>query len=125
MPQQPVHFSFEGELQQAQAEIAARRRLRSLEGAFPAVRRWEVSARSHPVSDAGGNPAEAHVAAVIFGGDRFESSGCASDALGALRLAFNALEKQLYDESENARDRAFHWFQKVRSRAPQGWLSAG
>lgn len=122
MPQKPVRFEFEGQLQQAQAEMAARRRLRALESAFPAVRLWEVSARSRPAADASRNPAEAHVAAVIVGGDRFAASGRATDALGALRLAFNSLEEQLFEESEGARDRAFRWFQKVKSRTPPSWM---
>lgn len=124
MSHRRVHFDLAGELLPAQTEAAARRRLRMLEDTFAAVLEWEVAARSRPAADASGHRAEAHVAAIVPGGDRFRASASGTDALGALRLAFNALETRLHQENDDARHRAFHWIEKVKSRTSQSWFSA-
>jgi hypothetical protein len=123
MPRQPVRFDFDGEFLPTQAEAAARRRLGILENTFPAVREWEVAARSRPAA-ASGYHAEAHVTATILGGDRFHVRATGTDVLGALRLAFNAVEARLHEESDDARQRAFHWFEKVKRRTGRSWLNA-
>lgn len=121
MPEHPIQFDFRGELLPAQAEAAARRRLRILEGIFPAVRGWQVSARGQQAADGQGDHAQARVCVDIVGGDTFEAAASGTDALAALRLAFNAIETQLQAETDNARDRATHWLEKVKSRTRLAW----
>ena len=119
-----VSIRLEGELLPAQVEAAVRRRLRILENTVAAVCEWDVAAHAHAAADANGHRAHARVASTIVGGDRFVASASAPDALGALRLAFNEIEAKLHAEKENARERALHWFEKVRSRTSQSWFAA-
>jgi hypothetical protein len=124
MSRHPVQIHLEGELPAAQAEAAARRRMRLLESTFPAVREWEIAVRSRPATDAAVQRTDARVAATVAGGHRFQANAVGTDALGALWLAFNAIEIQLREESEDARLGAFHWFEKLKSRTAQDWFRA-
>lgn len=118
MPRQPVDLEVHQEVCSPAADVALRRRLRSLEGAFPAVRGWWVALAPQPAA-AGSRELlrfEARVAATIVGGEVFEAQGSGVDVLAALRVALNALERQLQEESDGARHRAGEWLAKVKSR---------
>ena len=115
MPRQPVQFHFTNIAQPAPVEAAARRRMRGMESVYPAVQEWDLQVQALERAEP-----EARFAATtrvrIVGGDMLAGQGSASDALGALRLAFNRLEGELESEHEDARSRVSEWVNAVKRR---------
>jgi hypothetical protein len=99
-------------------EAAARRRLRALGAAYPAVGAWSIGVQVRTGRDVqSGWRFEAHVGATIVGGGLFEADGEGRDAPCAVRLACAAIERQLQIESERARLSALAWLGRTRARA--------
>lgn len=115
MPRQPVQFHFTNIPQPAPIEVAARRRMRGMESAYPAVQEWELHVEALERAEPQGRFA-ATTRARIAGGDLLAGQARAGDALGALRLAFNLLEAELASEHEDARSRASKWLTAVKRR---------
>ena len=115
MPRQAVQFQFTNIPQPASTELAARRRVRGMEGAYPAVLEWDVRVEALELADVEGRFL-ATTRARIVGGDMLTGEARASDPLGALRLAFNRLEAELESEHEDARSRAAEWLNAVKRR---------
>jgi hypothetical protein len=101
------------------AEAAARRRMRTLEMAYPAVLDWQLEMEVPRASAADGLDYAASVRVHVAGGTALQGEARAGDELAALRLAFNGLEQELEDDNEGARTRAAQWLQAVRSRLGQ------
>lgn len=115
MPRQPVQFQFTDIPQPAPIEAAARRRLRGMEAAYPAVQEWDLRVEGLEVADGDGRFA-ATTCARIVGGDLLAGHARAADPVGALRLAFLRLEAELESEHEDARTRATEWLNAVKRR---------
>jgi hypothetical protein len=114
--QDTVEFIFSGIEPSRPAQAAARRRIRSLRHVHPAVTTWEVRVDAPPPQ-----PARAEAYAVCLqaqgaGGSVTQAAATASELLGALRLAFNAIETELSAEREGTRHRAGGWLQALRRR---------
>lgn len=115
MPRQPVLFHFADVPHPTAIELAARRRMRGMEATYPAVLEWDLRVELLVNAAADGRFA-ATTRARIVGGDMLAGQARASDALGALRLAFNRLEAELESEHEDARSRAAKWLNTVKRR---------
>lgn len=115
MLRQPVQFHFTNIQQPAPIEVAARRRMRGMEGAYPAVLEWNLSVEALEPADTHGRFA-ATTRARIVGGDMLTGHAHASDPLGALRLAFNRLETELDSEHDDARSKAVEWLNAMKRR---------
>lgn len=115
MLRQPVQFQFTNIPQPAPIEIAARRRMRSMEGVYPAVQEWNLSVEALAPTDV---PAAfaATTHARIVGGDVLTGHARANDPLGALRLAFNRLETELDSEHDDASSKAMEWLNALKKR---------
>lgn len=114
MPRRPLQFHLANLPNPLAVEAAARRRMRAMENAFPAVLDWDLRV---------GMPEEACFTAIaqarVVGGATLRAQAQAADALGAVRLAFNGLDAELEAEREEARNRAADWLSAVRRRIAQ------
>jgi hypothetical protein len=119
MPRRPFEFRFAGMPASRAAEAAARRRMRTLEMAYPSVLDWQLQVEVPRACAADGLDYAARVRVHVAGGTALEGEARADDELAALRLAFNGLEQELEEENEGARARAAQWLQAVRSRLGQ------
>lgn len=77
-----------------------------------------ASSHRNAAADEGG-PFEATVQARMKGGGTLRTRARGSDALAALRLAVNAVERDLDAGHEDARTRAAEWLSTVRRRLVQ------
>lgn len=116
MPQRPVHIEFLGTPRLAAAEAATLRRLRGMEAQHPAVTEWSMRLEASELDTPDAPRFRATVQARIVGGDVLDGQSRGSEALAALRLAFNRLEAELDAEHEQCRARAANWIRTVTRR---------
>ncbi len=116
MPHRPVHIEFLGMPRLAAAEVATLRRLRGMEGQHSAVTEWSVRLEAAQVDEVDAPRFRATVRARIVGGNVLDGQSRESEALAALRLAFNRLEAELDAEQEQCRARAANWVRTVARR---------
>lgn len=109
-----LDFLFSSMPASAAAEAAARRRIRSLQSVHGSVIAWEVRIRGPEDCSRPSYAAEVH--ARLAGEDVLRAQDQGADALAALRLAFNAMERLLDADRERARIRAARWLATVRDR---------
>ena len=114
--QDTVEFIFSGMQPSRPAEAAARRRIRTLQLAHPAVTDWQVRVDAPPPQPARAEAYAVRLQARGAGGTVTLAAATASELLGALRLAFNAIETELAAERDDARRRAGGWLRAIRSR---------
>lgn len=111
-----VNFIFSGMAPSRPAEIAARRRIRTLRNLHPGVTGWEVRVDVPPPQASCGLAYAVRLEAQVGDGPVAEGMATAADLLGALRLAFNVLEAELLAERHGARERAALWLHALRNR---------
>lgn len=119
MPRHPAQFELLAVPVPPAVEAAARRRMRGLERSDPAIRQWDLRVDGLQGRSAPTGFFAARVEATIAGGERLRGEAGGADPLGALRLAFNALERELEAEHESARHRAAQWLMTVRRKLVQ------
>jgi hypothetical protein len=119
MPGHPFHLDFDALPSSPAVEAAARRRIRGIERACPRVLEWDVGIAMPERPAAPDVPYAATVQARIAGGGTLCKTSPGTDALAALRLAFNALEEALDAEQEQVRTRAAAWLAAVKRRMGQ------
>lgn len=115
----PAEFHFLEIPASPAAEAAVRRRLRTLEAAYPAVLAWQVRVTGPARRMVEAIDYSAEVTASLAGGSFARAAARGADVLAALRLAFSALEQELDEDRERARARAAKWLSAVRSRIGQ------
>ena len=113
--QDPVAVTISGMPPARAAEAAARRRIRALQMAHPAVLAWQVRV-DRPPQPAAASAYSVHLEAQVAGGTDVQASAQDADLLAALRLAFNALEVALGADRHRARNRAAQWLHALRER---------
>lgn len=118
MPRRPLQFHLANLPNPLAVEAAARRRMRAMENAFPAVLDWDLRV-GMPEAAGEGACFTAIAQARVVGGATLRAQAQAADALGAVRLAFNGLDAELEAEREEARNRAADWLSAVRRRIAQ------
>jgi ribosome-associated translation inhibitor RaiA len=113
--QNTVEFIFSGMHPSRPAEAAARRRIRSLQHAHPAVSSWQVRVEAPASLPTGAEAYAVRLQVQGSSGTVVHAAASASELLAALRLAFNAIETELTAGREVAPRRG-GWLQALRSR---------